>query len=99
MGCGEEEECGKNGESSMETYTLPYVNQRANGNLLYDSGNPNQCSVKIYMGGNGQEVEGNLKIEWANVFLWLIHVDVWQKSTQYYKANISQLKINRYKNV
>ena len=26
--------------------------------------------------------------------LWLIHVDVWQKPTQYYKAIILQLKIN-----
>ena len=22
-----------------------------------------------------------------NIMLWLIHVDVWQKPTQYYKAN------------
>ena len=34
-----------NGESSMETYTLPYVKQIANGNLLYDSGNLKQGSV------------------------------------------------------
>ena len=88
-----------NGESSMETYTLPYINQRAHGNLLYDSGNPNQCSVTIQMGGNGQEVEGNLKRQWTSVYLWLIPVDLWQKSTQYYKASISQLKINKLKNV
>ena len=29
---------------------------------------------------------------WVN--LWLIHVDVWQKPTQYCKAIILQLKIN-----
>ena len=29
------------------------------------------------------------------MYLWLIHVDVWQKLTQYYKAIILQLKINR----
>ena len=28
------------------------------------------------------------------VYLWLIHVDVWQKPTQYCKAIILQLKIN-----
>ena len=22
------------------------------------------------------------------VYLWLIHVDIWQKPTQYYKANL-----------
>jgi len=27
--------------------------------------------------------------------LWLIHVDVWQKPTQYCKAIIPQLKINK----
>ena len=30
------------------------------------------------------------------VYLWLIHVDVWQKLTQYYKAIILQLKINKF---
>ena len=34
-----------NGESSMETYTLPYVKQIANGSLLCDTGNPNWDSV------------------------------------------------------
>ena len=29
--------------------------------------------------------------------LWLIHVDVWQKPTQYCKAIILQLKINKFK--
>ena len=28
------------------------------------------------------------------VYLWLIHVDVWQKPTQYYEAIILQLKID-----
>ena len=36
---------GMNGESSMETYTLPYIKQIAKGNLLRDSGNSNQSSV------------------------------------------------------
>ena len=30
---------------------------------------------------------------------WLIHVDVWQKSTQYCKAIILQLKINSEKKI
>ena len=29
------------------------------------------------------------------VYLWLIHVDVWQKPTYYCKAIILQLKINK----
>ena len=45
MGGGEEGEGETNGESSVEAYTLPYVKQIANGNLLYDSGTSNQGSV------------------------------------------------------
>ena len=29
------------------------------------------------------------------VYLWLTHVDVWQKPTQHYKAIILQLKIKK----
>ena len=28
------------------------------------------------------------------IYTWLIHVDIWQKPTQYCKAGIFQLKIN-----
>ena len=31
------------------------------------------------------------------VYLWMIHFDVWQKTTQYCKAVILQLKINKAK--
>ena len=34
------------------------------------------------------EVEGRFKKEGTYVYLWLIHVDVWQKPTQYCKAVI-----------
>ena len=34
---------GMNGESSMETYTLPCVKQIASGNLLCDSGSSNRA--------------------------------------------------------
>ena len=34
------------------------------------------------------------KREGTYVYLWLIHVDVWQKPTQFCKAIILQLKIN-----
>ena len=36
-------------------------------------------------------------MEETYVYLWLIHVDVWQKRTQYCKAIILQLKINKFK--
>ena len=41
------------------------------------------------------EVGGRLKREGTCVNLWLIHVDAWQKPTQYYKAIILQLKVNK----
>ena len=33
--------------------------------------------------------------EGTYVYLWLIHVDIWQKTIQYCKATILQLKINK----
>ena len=41
------------------------------------------CSTE---GGSGQG---------TYVYLWLIHVEVWQKLTHYFKVIILQLKINR----
>ena len=38
------------------------------------------------------EVGRRFKRERTYVYLWLIHVDVWQKPTQYCKAIIFQLK-------
>ena len=39
----------------------------------------------------GREMGGRFKREGTYVYLWLIHVDVWQKPTQYCKAIILQL--------
>ena len=41
----------------------------------------------------GREVQK----EGAYVYLWLIHVDLWQKPIQFCKAIILQLKINKFK--
>ena len=43
----------------------------------------------------GKEAEGRLKREGTYIYLGLIHVDIWQKPTQYCKAIILQLKINK----
>ena len=40
------------------------------------------------------ERSGRCKREETYVYLWLIHVDVWQKSTKFCKAVILQLKKN-----
>ena len=41
----------------------------------------------------GWEVGGRFQREGTYIYLWLIHVDGWQKPTQYCKAIILQLKI------
>ena len=89
-GGGQEGEGGCKGVR-ME-YKLSYVKQIANGNLLQDSGNSNWGSVTRQRAGIGKEVKGILKREGRQ----LIHVDVWQKTTQYCKAIIFQLKINTF---
>ena len=43
----------------------------------------------------GWEVRGRFKREGTYVYLWLIHVDIWQKPTRYCKATTLQLKINK----
>ena len=50
------------------------------------------------MGRRRWEVGGRLMREGTYVYLWLIHVGVWQKPTQYCKAIILQLKINKLEN-
>ena len=43
----------------------------------------------------GWEVGEKFKKEGTYVYLWLIHVDIWQKATQHCKI-ILQLKINKF---
>ena len=57
-------------------FTLLYVKQIANGNLLYGSGNSNRGSVSIYRDGMGREMGGRFKREGIYVYLWLIHAEV-----------------------
>ena len=41
----------------------------------------------------GRKVGGSFERQGTYVYLWLIHVDTWQKLTQYCKVIIFQLKI------
>ena len=43
----------------------------------------------------GWEVGGRFEREGIYVYVWLIHVDVQQKPTQYCKATTLQFKINK----
>ena len=56
----------------MKTYTVPYVKQRASGNLLYDSGNSNGLCNNLEewdgVGGGGEvQVGGDICIPVANL--------------------------------
>ena len=42
----------------------------------------------------GWNVGGSFQREGICAYLWLMHVDVWQKPTQYCKVITFQLKIN-----
>ena len=46
----------------------------------------------------GWEVAGRFKMEGTYEYLWLIHVDVWQRPKQHCKAIVLQLKI-KFKNL
>ena len=39
---------------------------------------------------------GRFKREGTCVYLWLIHIDVWQKPTKHCKIIVLQLKINKF---
>ena len=62
--------------------------QIASGKLLYNTRSPAQCSVMTYRMGR------RLKREGIYVYLWLIHIVLWQKPTQHCKAINIQWKIN-----
>ena len=77
--------------------TLPYVKQRANGNLLHDSGNSTRLCNTLEGRRRGQRGV-RFKREGTYMYLWLIHVDGWQKPTKFRNAVILQLK-NKFKKI
>ena len=52
----------------------------------------NWYSMTIWGAGVGGEVGEDFRREGPHVFLWLIHVDIWQRPSQYCKVMILQLK-------
>ena len=58
----------------------------ASRDLLYDAGNPKLVFCDNLEGYDG--MGGRLKMEGTYVYLWPIHIDVWQKPSQYYKVII-----------
>ena len=81
-----EGEGGTNWESSTEIYTLPCVEQMANGESPYSTGGPVWCSVTTERGGGGWGGREGGREGRAGV---------WQKPTQRYKVITLQLEINK----
>ena len=65
--------------------------------MLYDVGSSNLVLCDNLEGWDGVGGGGRFKGGGIYVYLWLIHVDAWQKPTHYCKAIILQLKINKFK--
>ena len=46
-------------------------------------------SILKYWGGMGREMGWRFKREGIFVYLWLTHVEVWQKTAKFIKSNLS----------
>ena len=64
----------------------------ASGTLLYDAGSSNLVLCDNLEGWGGVGDGEGFRREESYVYLWLIHVDVWQKPRQFCKAIILKLK-------
>ena len=85
----EEREGEMYGESNMETYiTICEIDSQ--WNLLYGLINSNSGSVSTKRGGMRKETGGEFQREGIYVYLWLIHVEVSQKTTN----SLEQLSFN-----
>ena len=85
----------RDGQRITETRTLSWVRRMASGGVLCDSGTSGQAP-ETRRGRKRWEVGGRFRRAGTYVYRWLTHVAVRQKQTQYCKAVILQLKINRF---
>ena len=73
-----------NGESSINIYAPSGVRWIADEMLLYSTGSPVSCSVMAWRDGVRGGPEG------GDVWLWLIHIVIWQKPNQHCKKKKRQ---------
>ena len=73
------------GKSNMETY-ITVCKIDSQWEFVYGSGISNRGSVSTWRGGMGRDMGGRFKREGTYVYLWLIHVEVWQKTAKFSKA-------------
>ena len=68
----------KKRKKSIETYILPHVNWMTSASLIYEAGH---LRLVLWNNSEGWGGEGGERGSgWGDtVYLWLIHVGVWQK--------------------
>ena len=75
----------------MGTCTLPYVEWMTSASLMHKAGHPGPVLCDNLEGWGGEGDGRWVQDGGTHVYLWPIHVDVWQKPSQYCKVIIFQL--------
>ena len=65
---------------------------KTDASSMHEAGHPKPVLWDKPEGWNGEGSGREVQDGGTHVHLWLIHVDVWQKPSQYYKVIILQLK-------
>ena len=78
-------------ENSTETHILPYVKETTSESLMYEAGHPKMVFWDNLEGSGGEGGGRRVQDGGTHVYLWLTHIDVWQKP-QY--CNYAPIKIN-----
>ena len=80
--------------------TLPYVKQTTSESSRHEAGHPKLVFWNNPEGWGGKRGGRGILDRGSCVYLWLIHVDVWQNPLQYCKVIMFQSKsINRKKRI
>ena len=69
------------------------LKQMTSANLMHEAGHPKLVLWENLEGWVGEGDGRGFRMGGTRVYLRPIHVDVWQKPSQYYKAIILQLKL------
>ena len=64
---------------------------------MHEAGHPKPGFWDNSAGWGGEGRGRGFRIGGTHVYQWLIHADVWQKPSQYYKATFLQLKQINFK--
>ena len=79
-------------DNSTEIYVLPYVKQMTSAGSMPEAGHLKLVLWDNPEGWGGEGDRREVQDGGTHVHLWLIHVDVWQKTPRYCKIISLQLK-------